>query len=126
MAPPVIPAASGGSGGCGARSARAVPAELEHREECLLRDLDAAYLLHALLAGLLLLEQLALAAHIAAVALGDHVRADRGLDRDLELLTWDLPAKALGEGPARTVGLVRVRDHREGVDLVAGQQDVQL
>src|SRR5512139_2291194 len=68
-------------------------ADLQHREEGLLRDLDLAELLHALLAFFLLLEQLALARDVAAVALGehvlaqrldgragDHVRADRGLD----------------------------------------------
>src|SRR5204863_3058862 len=85
-------------------------AELEHREKRLLRHLDAADLLHPLLAFLLLLEQLALAADVAAVALGDHVladgldglagddlRADRGLDRDLELLPRDLFAEPLDE-----------------------------
>src|SRR5688572_11263717 len=41
----------------------------EHRQERLLRDLDAADLPHALLALFLLLEQLALARDVAAVAL---------------------------------------------------------
>src|SRR6476620_12658879 len=66
------------------------------------RDLDRADVLHPLLAGLLLLEQLALAADVTAVALGEHVLADRadvlasdhasadgGLDRHLELLARD-------------------------------------
>jgi hypothetical protein len=39
--------------------------------------LDAADHLHALLALLLLLEQLALAGDVTAVALGEHVLADR-------------------------------------------------
>src|SRR5688500_3392226 len=48
---------------------------LQDRHEGLLRDVDAAHALHALLAFLLLLEQLPLAAHVAAVALGGHVLA---------------------------------------------------
>src|SRR5687768_17021630 len=72
------------------------PSALEHREKRLLGDLDPADLLHSLLAFLLLLEQLALARDVAAVALGcdvlahrldrlarDHAAADGGLDRDL-------------------------------------------
>src|SRR4029077_4412929 len=75
---------------------------LEHGEEGLLRDLDRAHHLHPLLAFLLLLEQLALARDVAAVALGgdvlavgvdgragDDVAADRSLDGDLEVLPWD-------------------------------------
>src|SRR6476661_11274766 len=72
------------------------------RDERLGRDLDAADVLHPLLAGLLLLEQLALAADVAAVALGEDVLADRpdvlagddaradgGLDGHLVLLPRD-------------------------------------
>src|SRR5262245_57699663 len=54
--------------------------EVEHGEERLLRDFDRADLLHALLALLLLLEQLPLARDVAAVALGEHV-LPLGLDR---------------------------------------------
>src|SRR3954464_10149744 len=103
-------------------------AEIEDREEGLLRNLDAPYLLHALLALLLLLEELALAGDVAAVALGDHVLADRldglagddlgadrRLDRDLELLARDLLAQALHERAPGGVGLVPVHDHRECV-----------
>src|SRR3989442_14335880 len=50
---------------------------LQDRQECLLRDLDRAYLLHPLLAFFLLLEQLALARHVAPIALGGHVLAQR-------------------------------------------------
>src|SRR5690606_36221258 len=84
-------AAGTGSG----RSSSAV-LDLEHGEERLLRDLDRSHLLHPLLAGLLLLEQLLLARDVAAVALRkdglaqcldvlarDDVAADCGLDRDL-------------------------------------------
>src|SRR5712691_12712916 len=50
---------------------------LQHREERFLRDFHFADALHALLACLLLLEQLALARDVAAVALGEHVLAQR-------------------------------------------------
>src|SRR5262245_54051585 len=53
---------------------------LEHRQERFLRDLDLPHPLHALLAFFLLLEELALARNVAAVALGEHVLAHR-LDR---------------------------------------------
>src|SRR5688572_18686565 len=79
-----------------------IPA-LQDRHERLLRDVDAADALHALLAFLLLLQQLALARHVAAVALGgdvladrldrlarDDLAADRGLQRDLEEVAVDL------------------------------------
>ena len=68
-------------------------------QERLLRDLDGADRLHALLALLLLLEELLLARDVAAVALRgdvladrlhrrarDDAAADRGLDRDVEHL----------------------------------------
>src|SRR4029079_14296677 len=68
--------------------------EVQDGEERLLRHLDAAKLLHTLLALLLLLEQLPLARDVATVALReyvlalrlhglarDHARSDRGLDR---------------------------------------------
>src|SRR5204863_5629807 len=80
--------------------------QVQHREERLLRYLDRADLLHPLLAGLLLLEQLPLARDVAAVALREHVlaarldrfardhpRADRRLDRDVEHLARDLLAQ---------------------------------
>src|SRR5881396_4445604 len=91
----------------------AVVAELQDGEERLLGNLDAPDLLHALLALLLALEELALAGDVAAVALGgdvlavgldglagDDVRADRGLDRDVELLARDLLAQLLGQPAA--------------------------
>src|SRR3954449_11724045 len=87
-----------------------IGSDREHAQERLLRHLDPADLLHPLLPFLLLLEQLALARDVAAVALGDHVlahgldrfarddlRADRRLDRDLELLARDLLAQPLGQ-----------------------------
>ena len=54
--------------------------DLQYREECLLRNIDLADALHPLLAFLLLLEQLALAADVAAVAFGEDVFAP-GADR---------------------------------------------
>src|SRR4051812_21597288 len=101
-------------------------ADLEDREEGVLGHLDAPDLLHALLALLLALEQLALAADVAAVALGGHVlavgldrlarddvRADGGLDRHVVLLARDARAQLLGQGAAELVGLVAVDDHAQ-------------
>src|SRR4051812_46352353 len=122
------------------RASRGSPlrvAEVEHGEECLLRHLDRADLLHPLLAGLLLLEQLALARDVAAVALRDHVLAprlhrlardhpgaDRGLDRDVEPLPRDLLAQLLDEQPASVVREVAVDDQRERVDRLLRDQHV--
>src|SRR5882672_12400214 len=77
-----------------ARGRGSLVVQPQRREERLLRDLDRADPLHAPLALFLLLEQLALAADVAAVALRgdvlaqrlhvgarDHARADRGLER---------------------------------------------
>src|SRR4051812_25340531 len=99
--------------------ARALAVEREHGQERLLGHLDGADDLHALLALLLLLEQLALARDIAAVALGEHVlalgldgltrddaRADRGLDGHVEELPRDDLAQALDERLAGLVGAV--------------------
>src|SRR5687767_3491453 len=50
---------------------------LQHRQEGFLRDFDGADLLHALFSFFLLFEQLALARDVAAVALRQHVLAQR-------------------------------------------------
>src|SRR3989475_3345477 len=50
---------------------------LQDRQERLLWDLDRSHLLHALLSFFLLLEQLALARHVAPIALGGDVLAQR-------------------------------------------------
>src|SRR5256885_402809 len=110
---------------------------VEHGEECLRRPLDCADLLHPLLAFLLLLDQLALARDVAAVALRDHVlpprldrlarddpRADRSLDRDVEHLPRDLLAQLLDELPAAVVRELAVDDQRERVDRIAPDEDV--
>src|SRR6478609_5149900 len=111
--------------------------QVEHREERLLRHLDAAHRLHALLAGLLFLEQLSLARDVAAVALREHVlaagldglarddaRADRGLDRDVEHLARDLLAQFLDEALAAFVRELAVDDQRQRVDRLAADEDV--
>src|SRR6185295_8130277 len=112
---------------------------LEHRQERFLRHLDPADLFHPLLAFLLLLEQLALAGDVAAIALGgdvlahgldrlagDDPAADRGLDRDLVELARDHRAQLLGEGLALLVGLLAVDDDGERVHRIAVEEDVEL
>src|SRR5262245_59155502 len=106
--------------------------EPEGLDEGLLGDVDPPDGPHALLAFLLLLEQLALAGDVAPVELGrhvlaeglhrlagDHLAADRRLDRDVELLPGQELLQLLGHPPAVLEGLVAVDDHTEGVDLLA-------
>src|SRR5262245_36479574 len=89
--------------------------ELQRRDEDVAGNLDAPDRLHLLLAFLLLLEQLALTRDVAAVALGehvlalglhrfagDHLAADRGLDRHVEHLPRDQFLQLLAH--ARAVG----------------------
>src|SRR3712207_6754947 len=98
---------------------------LQRLDERLLRDLDLAELAHALLALLLLLEELALAGDVAAVALrghvlaqrpdglaGDDLAADRGLDRDLEQVLRDELAQLLAHGAPAHLGALAVDEHR--------------
>src|SRR5581483_8707935 len=111
--------------------------QVEHGEERLLRNLDGADLLHPLLPGLLLLEQLALARDVAAVAFcehvfaprldrlaGDHAGTDGGLDRHVEHLPRDLLAQPFDERLAALVREVAVDDQREGVDGLAADEDI--
>src|SRR5699024_1600680 len=106
-------------------------------DERFLRHLDGADVLHALLPLLLLLQQLALTGDVAAVALGQHVLADRadvlpgddpgadgGLDRHLELLARDQVLELAGHLNAIVIGLLAVDDRAEGVDGVPLQQHV--
>src|SRR2546423_14675059 len=94
------------------RSAR-LHIDLQRGDEGLLRDVDLAELAHALLALLLLLQELALARDVAAVALGEHVLperahrlarndapAERRLDRDLEHVRRGELLPLLDPGPA--------------------------
>src|SRR5208282_3229386 len=112
---------------------------LERREEGGLRDLDLAELAHALLALLLLVQELALARDVAAVALGGHVLAqgrdglarddappDRRLDRDLEELPRDELLEALAEQAAALLGAAPVHDDGERVHGLAVHQDGEL
>src|SRR5436309_3431576 len=111
--------------------------EVEHGKKGLLRHLHPADLLHPLLALLLLLEQLALAADVAPVAFrehvlplrlhglaGDHPRADRRLDRDVEHLPRDLLSQPLDEEPPPLVRRVAVQDQRERIHLLAADEHV--
>src|SRR5262245_49377585 len=87
--------------------------QVEHGEEGLLWHLDRADLLHPFLALLLLLQQLPLAADIAAVSLGVHVLAlpldrlapdptgaARRLHRHVEELARDLLSQPLDQRTA--------------------------
>src|SRR5919202_2810969 len=113
--------------------------DLKDRQEGLLRDLHRAHLLHPLLSLLLLLEELPLAGDVAAVALGehvlaqrlhgsarDHLGADRRLNHHLEELTRNQLLELVGHLAAPLVRLVPVDDHRERVDGVAVDQHVEL
>src|ERR1700733_11402697 len=108
-------------------------------DERLLRHLDAADGLHPLLAFLLLLQQFALAGDVTAVALRQHVFADRsnvlprndfgpdrGLNRYLELLTRNELLEPGGHLVAVRRGRVLVHDGAERIDGLALQQDVDL
>src|ERR1700728_1063464 len=108
-------------------------------DERLLRHVDAADGLHPLFAFLLLLQQFALAGDVTAVALGQHVFADRanilarnnfgpdrGLYRHLELLAWDELFESGGHLVAVCRGPILVHDGAERVDGLTLQQDVDL
>src|SRR5258708_1849067 len=123
---------------CGMRLSLLLGFGLQDGEERLLRDLDAADLLHALLARLLLLEQLPLARHVAAVALGEHglahclhvlarddVAADRRLHGDVEHLARDERAHARGEVAAAIARGLAGHDARDSVDALAVDEDVE-
>ena len=82
----------------------------EDGQEGFLGDVYAAYPLHALLAFLLLFEELALAGDVAAIAFGedvfahggdvfagDHAAADGGLERDFEHLAGNQFSQAADE-----------------------------
>ena len=88
-------------------------AGLEHLDEGLLRDVHLADGLHALLALLLLFEELSFAGDVAAVAFGrdvlakradavagDDLPADGGLERDFEQMAVDFFREAHEQAPA--------------------------
>src|SRR5215210_3027107 len=108
-------------------------------EEGFLRYFYAAHLFHAAFAFFLLLEELAFAGYVAAVAFGcdvfavgtdglagDHTLAPGGLDGHLELLAWDELFELLDQCPAALVSLVAVDDDGERVDGVAGDEDLDF
>src|SRR6478752_4886258 len=112
---------------------------LQHRQERLLRNLHGADLLHALLALLLLLEELALPRDVAAVALGqdvlpergdglagDDLVADRRLDGHLVQLPRDQLLQLLRHLAAVLLRFVPVDNDAEGVDRVAVDEHVEL
>src|SRR5256885_10323209 len=105
---------------------------LQRGDERLLRDVDLAELAHALLAFLLLLQELALARHVAAVALGghvlaerahglarDHLAADRRLDRDLEHVRRDQFLPLLDHGAAAPFRALAGHEPRQRVPPLA-------
>src|SRR5687767_7725195 len=91
-------------------------------------DRNAADLFHLLFALLLLVEELALAADVTAIALrsdvlahfadvvaGDHLATNGGLHRDLEHLRRDDVGELLAQRPALPLGLAPVHDAGKGV-----------
>src|SRR5437667_12656988 len=107
-------------------------------EEGLLRDLDRSHHLHALLAFLLLLEELSLARDVAAVALREHVLAlrlhglarddlppDRGLNAHVEHLLRDEAAELVHEHATGLLCAPPVGDDRKRVDKCSGNEDVE-
>src|SRR6056297_7679 len=107
----------------------------EDGEESFLRYFHVTDALHPALAFLLLLQQLALARHVAAVTLrghvlavgldrraGDDVGSDRGLDRDVEHLPrYEFP-HPLGQIAALALRPVTVDDGAQCVDPIAVDQ----
>src|SRR5579871_4580907 len=106
-----------------------VLADSQDGQESLLRDIDLANSLHALLALFLLFEQLALAGNIAAITLcqdvfaqcadtlsGDNLGADRGLNRHFKLLPRDEFAHLRNQRFAALIGEVTMNDDGERVD----------
>src|SRR5262249_29256345 len=94
---------------------------------------------HALLALFLLLEELALAGNVAAIALGEHVlakradrlarddaSADRRLDRDLEHVRRDEFLQPLPPRPPPPPPLAWVDQDPERIDRLAIPQDLHL
>src|SRR5271155_3228421 len=114
-------------------------ADLEDGEEGFLRNLHAADGFHAFLAGFLFLQQFALARDVAAVALrqhvlaqrldrlaGDDLGADRRLDRDIEHLPRNQRAH-FGDHLAPAILRRCAVDHdRQSVDALAVDENVQL
>ena len=112
---------------------------LEDGDERRLRDVHVAELLHAGLAALLLLQDLHLARHVAAVELRENVLAertdvlarddlapDRSLHRNLELVRRNRLREGLAHLDAAVPRLVAVHHRRERVHRLAVEEDVHL
>ena len=116
-----------------------ISVDLEGGDECFLWYVDLAELPHALFPFLLLVEQLALACGVAAVALGgdilaegahrfarDDLAADRGLDRYLEHMRRNELLELLRHGTPARFGARPVHKHGQRVNRVAVDQHLQL
>src|SRR5262249_42890934 len=104
-----------------------------------LRNLDRAYLLHALLAFLLLLQKLPFAGDVPTVAFrkdvfahrgdglpGNDSRADRRLDSDLIHLARDDLLELGADIASSLVRPIAMDDYRERIDRIPVDQDIQL
>ena len=113
--------------------------EFEDGEEGFLWYFDVTDLFHALLASFLFLQQFALAAHVAAVTLGedilaylldrlagDDLRTDSRLNGDVELLTGQELFEFLAHAASEIDGVVAVGEGRERIDLFAVEKDIQF
>src|SRR5579872_4817920 len=113
--------------------------DLQHRKKRLLRYFHVSELLHALLAFFLFLEEFAFAADIPAVALCQHVLAqrldrgarndgpaDRRLDRDFEHLSRDQLMHLVDQLARAMIGVLAMHDDRERIDLVAVDENIEL
>ena len=113
--------------------------KLQNGEECLLGHLYPTDLLHALLALLLLLEELALTADIAAVALRSHILADglnslprddfraySSLYGDVKLLPRDELLEFLTHAAPELHRVVGMSKSGKGIDTLPIKQDVEL
>src|SRR6266436_5269784 len=111
----------------------------EDREEGFLRDVNLADALHAAFAFFLFFEEFAFARNVAAVALGenvfsdgrdgfarDHAAADGGLNGDFEHLAGNQFAETGDEFAAAFVGHVAMSDHRQRIDGLAANEDVEF
>src|SRR3954469_11930782 len=112
---------------------------LQRSNEGFLRNVDLAELPHLLLAFLLLLQKLAFARDVAAVALGgdvlaqradgfagDDLAADRSLDRNHEHVGRDQILHLLDHGAAAALGAGTMHQHAERIDRLGVDEDLHL
>src|SRR6185369_10224597 len=122
---------------CGASAAWR--STFQYFDECLLRNVHAAEGFHALFAFLLLFEQFALAADVAAITFrsdvlahgadafpGDDLSADGRLDGNLILLARDDLLQLRCEGASPALRLVAVDDAGKGIHGFGIHQHVEL